>query len=222
MKLKRRAGSLLIIAGILLIAAAAIMYTVGIITEKKADRSAEELSQQLVAVIAEKAEAEQGPSADTDGGTSVTMENGSAEDVLPEDPGEQLEQKKTINYRNYNWLGYLSVPTLRMEIPILASWSTRLFNVAPCRYSGSPEGGDLVLAGHNYRSHFGRLNKLAVGDEITFTDMDGVVTRYVVAETEVLQPTDIRKMLDTPYALTMFTCTKGGKTRFTVRCNRAE
>ena len=220
MKLKRRAGSLLIIIGILLIAAAAVMYTVGIITEKKADRSAEELSQQLVAVIAERAEAE--PAADPGGNSSVALENGSAEASFPEDTEELQEREKTINYRNYNWLGYLSVPKLRMEIPILASWSTRLFNVAPCRYSGSPEGDDLVLAGHNYRSHFGRLNKLAVGDEITFTDMDGVVTRYVVAETEVLQPTDIRKMLDTPYALTMFTCTKGGKTRFTVRCNRAE
>ena len=41
-------------------------------------------------------------------------------------------------------------------------------------------------------------------------------------ETEVLAPTDIEGMESGDWDLTMFTCTIGGKSRVTVRCDRLE
>ena len=44
----------------------------------------------------------------------------------------------------------------------------------------------------------------------------------MVVESEVLQPEEVRKMVISGYDLTLFTCTKGGLTRYTVRCMREE
>ena len=68
----------------------------------------------------------------------------------------------------------------------------------------------LILCGHNYRSHFGKLKKLREGDEVSFTDMDGNVFLYEVALVETLMPTAIEEMESGGWALTMFTCTIGG------------
>jgi sortase A len=63
---------------------------------------------------------------------------------------------------------------------------------------------------------------LGIGDLVYFTDMDGVVSTYQVEEINILAPTDVEEMTDGGYALTMFTCTYGGKSRVTVRCSRVE
>ena len=61
---------------------------------------------------------------------------------------------------------------------------------------------------------------LSLGAEILFTDVSGATTRYTVAELEILQPTAVEEMTSGDYDLTLFTCTYGGATRFTVRCLR--
>lgn len=58
------------------------------------------------------------------------------------------------------YIGYLSVPSQSLELPILAECSDANLKIAPCCYSGSCYESGFVLAGHNYRSHFGRLNNL--------------------------------------------------------------
>lgn len=92
--------------------------------------------------------------------------------------------------------------------------------MAPCRYSGSAYEGAFVLAGHNYRSHFGTLRELQPGDTLTFTDTLGDVFSYRVEEVEVLAPTDVAQMLDERWDLSLFTCTPSGQARVTVRCTK--
>ena len=94
--------------------------------------------------------------------------------------------------------------------------------LAPCRYDGSAYGTHLVIAAHNYSRHFGNIKTLAPGDEVYFTEMDGTVTAYEVAETDTLNPTAVEEMTDGGWALTLFTCTYGGQSRVTVRCSLAE
>ena len=76
----------------------------------------------------------------------------------------------------------------------------------------------MIIAAHNYASHFGNLKYLQEGDEVTFTDMDGNVFRYEVALQETLQPTAITEIQQGDWDLTLFTCTYGGQSRVTVRC----
>ena len=81
------------------------------------------------------------------------------------------------------------------------------------------DGGDGRLIACRGRGKF-RHQKLTplVGDRVTFTDVDGNVFLYSVAEIQILQPGDVEEMLSGGWALTLFTCTLGGRTRVTVRC----
>ena len=66
-------------------------------------------------------------------------------------------------------IGILEIPALDLELPVISSWSYSSLRLAPCRYSGSAYKGDLVIAAHNYQSHFGGLRTLPEGSEVFFT-----------------------------------------------------
>ena len=83
----------------------------------------------------------------------------------------------------------------------------------------------MIIAAHNYNSHFGRISSLNSGDEVIFTDTEGCPHRYVVDYTQYVDGYDIDGIFsgqEVEWALTLFTCTLGGKRRVTVRCERAE
>lgn len=122
----------------------------------------------------------------------------------------------------YGYVGYLSIPAIDIELPVMSQWDYERLKIAPCRYTGSTKADNLVIAGHNYTRHFGQLKELAEGDKVLFTDMDGTVWVYEVVVVEVLAPTAVKDMTASGYDLTLFTCTYGGASRVTVRCDRAE
>ena len=120
----------------------------------------------------------------------------------------------------YEYVGYLTIPVLGVELPVCKTWSYQKLKTAPCRYAGTPAGNDFVICAHNYRSHFGRLPRLAAGAEVRFKDVRGVVTRYKVTSSKVMEPTAIEDVKQSDADLTLFTCTYGGRTRFVVRCEK--
>ena len=61
-----------------------------------------------------------------------------------------------------------------------------------------------------------------MGDTVTFTDMEGIVNTYCVEKIETLNPNEVDAVQNSGYDLVLYTCTKGGKTRVTVFCNREE
>lgn len=124
------------------------------------------------------------------------------------------------NIDGNTYIGYLTIPALNLELPVMSKWNYKRLRIAPCRYTGSVQTDDLVIAAHNYARHFGSLSKLSEGDEVYFTDADGVLSIYEVVLVETLGPTDVIDMIDGEYDLTLFTCTYGGKSRVTVRCER--
>lgn len=116
------------------------------------------------------------------------------------------------------YIGVLEIPELGLRLQVMSEWSYPKLRLSPCRYFGSAYTGDLIIAAHNYKSHFGNLSKLAFGSPVSFTDVDGNRFSYVVKDIETLGGTDIEKMRSGEWDLTLFTCTYGGKTRVTVRC----
>lgn len=125
-----------------------------------------------------------------------------------------------VEIDGYNYIGYLSIPALELELPVMSQWDYDRLKMAPCRYSGSTKTDDLVVAAHNYIRHFGALSKLLPGDMIYFIDMDGVQFSYEVIEVDTLSPTAVEEMTSGEYDLTLFTCTYGGRSRVTVRCEQ--
>lgn len=160
----------------------------------------------------------------------------SAKRILKEMPDRQVEEKAkdeepdyvknpdmempTVKIDGYRYIGTLSIPSVQMELPVMSEWSYPKLRIAPCRYSGSVYQNHMVIAAHNYNTHFGLLKKVSMGDEVRFTDVEGHTFYYQVASMETLQPTAVEEMDTENWPLTLFTCTLGGKTRFTVRCSR--
>ena len=133
---------------------------------------------------------------------------------------EMAMPEENIDGRSY--IGVLDIPALGLSFPIISEWSYDALQIAPCRYSGSAYLDNLVIAGHNYRSHFASLPQLQPGDSVTFTDMDGNVFSYEVSSLETLSPYAVSDMTSGDWALTLFTCTVGGQSRLAIRCDHAE
>lgn len=134
------------------------------------------------------------------------------------DPYDPVMTEKEID--GYFYIGYVSIPALGLRLPVMSEWDYGRLKIAPCRYAGSVKTDDLVIAAHNYTRHFGKLDNLSAGDTVTFVDMDGVVSNYQVAAMDILEPTAVEEMTAGEYDLTLFTCTYGGRSRVTIRCNR--
>ena len=110
-------------------------------------------------------------------------------------------------------LGTLSIDSLGLTLPVLGDWTYARLKTAPCRFAGSCYEGGFVIARHNYRTHFGPLDRLAPGDRVVFTGVDGRVFEYEVAELQVLSPTAVEEMTDDGWDLSLFTCTLSGQAR---------
>lgn len=110
---------------------------------------------------------------------------------------------------------------LRFVVLPYGEWSNARFKTAPCRYTGSVDTNNIIIAAHNYKSHFGNLKQLQIGDEIVFVDTYGTYHRYSVKEITTLDGTAVTDMKAGEWDFTLFTCTKGGEQRVTVRCKRS-
>lgn len=143
-------------------------------------------------------------------------------ETLPDYVRNPEKEMPTQNINGYDYIGVLSIPALELELPVMSTWDYTRLRIAPCRYTGSVYQGNMTLCAHNYASHFGKLKELRLGDSITFTDVEGTVFSYTVRELETLSPTAVEEMTEGDWDLTLFTCTIGGATRVTVRCDRTE
>lgn len=185
--------------GLLLIAAALFLVSYNLYDELRAEQAARQMVNKL------EASTNQEPLASDE------------RTVIPDyvlSPNMEMPVE-TIN--GIDFIGVLRIPALELELPVISEWNYPNLKTAPCRYSGSAYLNNLILCGHNYASHFGRLKTLSEGDIATFTDIDGNVFIYKMVERETLNPTDIEGMESGNWDLTLFTCTVGGQSRVTIR-----
>lgn len=187
-------GTICIGLGLLLLAAALCITAYNLWDEARANREAQLVAQELSTQI------------DSPGSIPAYMLN----------PDMPLPTKAVDGML---YVGLLEITALELTLPIICDWSYPGLRIAPCRYTGTPYLNNMVIAAHNYGEHFGRLKELEQGDEVIFTDVAGNVFTYQVTQSEVLEPTAINEMVSEDWDLTLFTCTPGGQTRFTVRCS---
>lgn len=192
----RKIGHLLIVLGVLLLAGAGVMVM-------KHKREDQEAGKQSV----------------------IVLESLQIMEVTEPDPAvkpdymyrPQMDMpKQTVDGIDY--VGMIKIPTLELTLPVIHETTKKYLKIAPCRYAGSAYQDDLVIGAHNYETHFGNIGNLQYGDPVTFTDIDGNVFSYVVADIEILQPTQVEEMCSGEWPLTLYTCTLGGQSRVTVRC----
>lgn len=129
---------------------------------------------------------------------------------------------KEVEVDGYLCVGYVSIPRLELNLPVQASCTDENLKVSPCLYSGTTMEDDLVLAGHNYRRHFGPIRRLKSGDDVVFVDMEGNVIHYRVTAVDAVPPTAVEEVTSGQFDLALVTCTYGGETRLVVYCDRFE
>ena len=122
-------------------------------------------------------------------------------------------------WAGYEVIGVVGLPDLGLSLPVLADYTQDLLAVAPCRYTDdlALEPGQLVVAGHNYRTHFGRLGELAPGSRITWQNLDGVTYTYTVTEVTEIDAGDREALEQGDWDLTLFTCDVTRTRRILVR-----
>lgn len=142
------------------------------------------------------------------------------EETIEEAPEEPLSQQiLTTQVNGYDCIGILSIPVLELELPVLTDWSYEKLKIAPCLYYGSYYEKNFVIAAHNYEGHFKRLSQLQAEDLIFFTDVSGCERVYEVILLETLPGDATEEMITAGFDLSLYTCTPGGSSRVTVRCN---
>ena len=210
--------------GVALILSALLLFGYNRYEEKSAGQEAELLLESMQNVIAErKAEDSFSAQGGINHGADVSEKEGTSNETEKECDYEDAalpEELPVINMEGYDYIGYLSIPSLNLDLPVMSDWDYKRLKKAPCRQCGSTATDDLVIAAHNYKTHFGSLSKLEVGAEISFTDMDGMENDYVLERVEIMMPDAVDAVVDSDYDLVLYTCTPGGKSRVVAFCNR--
>lgn len=199
-------GKLLTGVGLLLIAAALLLTVYNIRESDRAGSESEEMvvrMESLTADLPERLETEK-------------------KELVPEYVKNPEMEMPTVEVNGQECVGMIEIPALGLKLPVISEWSDAKLKKAPCRYSGSAYLKNMIIAGHNYRTHFSGIKRLNPGDSVVFTDADGNVFSYEVAEIETVGGYDIEKMEDGDWDLTLFTCTNKGKARAAVRCREIE
>ena len=216
-------GQFLIRTGLLLIAAVLFITGYNLWDNHRAGVEAESVLEQLIPEIETDPIPEEGrmwyKQAEEQAETQQTVEDQIEYPDYILNPNMDMPVKQ-IDGKDY--IGIISIPSIDRELPVFNQWSYPNLKTAPCRYVGSAYLDNMVICAHNYDIHFGSLKYLSYGDTVTFTDMDGNVFTYKVIEIETLDPYAIEKMTTGDWDLTLFTCTIGGATRVTVRCERMQ
>lgn len=135
---------------------------------------------------------------------------------------KSITSEETLELDGRYYMGLITFPTLELQLPVQMEWSYENLKISPCRMQGSPAMEDLVIMGHNYRTHFGPLDRLAVGDEVSVTMGDGATYVYQVSAKEVVGAYAVEDVTSGEWPLTLFTCTLSGRTRLVVRCDMVE
>ena len=144
-------------------------------------------------------------------------------------------QQPTIDLTEYglegNIIGFISIPKMEVELPILLGANTANMREGAVHLTETsyPIGGgntNCVLAAHRGYSRtamFRDIEKLEIGDEIYIQNFRETLT-YRVAELRVISPTDVQELLIQPGRdlVTLITCHpyRHNYQRYVVYCER--
>lgn len=126
--------------------------------------------------------------------------------------------RTSINIKGNNYIGIIYIPILNnLALPVIEDCTVDNLKISVCRYSGNINENNFVIAGHNYKSSFGKLLRLTVGNLVYFKDVNGNVYKYHCKAIETLSPKSVNEMITGDWDLTLFTCTYNGANRIAYR-----
>lgn len=196
-KSKKRNAAVLMVVGLLLVVSAVALFVYNLLDDRRAGEKSREVLKKM---------------------DTLTVTGDSRVDYAKIEDFEM----PTVTVDGRKYIGRIQIPRLNVSLPILKECTQENLWISPCCYKGSAYNDNMILAAHNYSSHFGRLSRLNAGDDVMFFDVDGNRFEYKLTEIETLKNNDVELMEEGEWDLTLFTCTYGGRYRITARCKRVK
>lgn len=193
--MKNKKGTALMAVGAFLLLTAFALTAYNLYDEKRAEKNAFNALSQIDTVPTEQNDA-----------------------VIPDYVLNSDMPMPTVTVDGENYIGVLKIPEINLVLPVISECDAKKLKIAPCRYQGSVYLDNMIIAGHNYKTHMKYIDTLEVGDKIFFTDTDKNMFEYKVVGTEIIDGTDVERMVSGDHwDLSLFTCTYDGRKRITVR-----
>ena len=124
----------------------------------------------------------------------------------------------------YYTIGIINIPSIKVNYPILSTYSDALLKISPCKFHGpNPnEVGNLCIAGHNYKNSkfFSKVPSLENGDKIEITDLSGNTVKYAVYDKFIVNPDELEctsQLTGGRKEITLITCTNDNKKRYIIK-----
>lgn len=144
--MKRFFGIVLMIVGMVSVACSVMLY----ISNRNEDKQAQELTEYYLPQLIETIKN------NTDNSEPSVQDNVS-DDVF----GDADVSNDTVNNNDMpvfyideqGFVGYLSIPSLNLELPIMSETDYQKLQMAPCRFYGSAKTDNLIVGAHNYSKH---------------------------------------------------------------------
>lgn len=148
-------------------------------------------------------------------------------------PDEVAGYEDILNISGTGIMGYISIPFIKVELPIYHGTSEEILNIAAGHLKGTsfPVGGDnthAVISAHRglpSAKLFTDLDKLVEGDTFTINVLGEVYT-YEIEEILIVKPEEVDKLAIIPSGdyVTLMTCTPYGINthRMLLRSHRIE
>lgn len=141
--------------------------------------------------------------------TTTTLPVQQTEPIAP--PSDSRAKEPVIE------MGTISIPKIGVEMTMYEGIRLTTLDYGPGHWPGTAlpgQIGNVVVGGHRTSKHkvFRNVDQLVAGDEIIFTDANGVHV-YIVNRVEIVQPTDVWIINPTETATaTLFACHPPGST----------
>lgn len=119
------------------------------------------------------------------------------------------------------YIGYLTFPEREVSLPVMSDWSYDKLKISPCRHFGAQSSDNLVIAAHNYESHFGFLQDMQEGEAVCFTGPEGVTSEYITELILILDANEVDTVKNSGFDLVLYTCSITPESRIAVFLNRA-
>lgn len=188
--------------GCLCIIGAVGLATYNYLDEQRAHEASAELTQRMTKALT----------------ANVMKEAAQIDEELGEPVVTETTEIPAVNIDDYDVCGIITIPKIEIDLAVIRDWSYPNLSVSACRYSGSPDEQMIIMA-HNNKFHFGRMERLEIGDSVTFTDVTGVEYHYEVSGKEEWDENQLREIISgDDWDLTLFTCKYSGQSRLVVRC----
>lgn len=205
----------LLILSVVLILLAGVFTVENVVEARVAEQRAQQLLEETKLMFEPLPEDPAPESSQAPAEEGMTIED--IRGTEPEEPENTFWDENPVD-------GMLGLPDLGIELPILTEYKVENLRITGCIFYGT--GGDhpdqMVVAAHNYKNHFGRVDELEVGATVTWCSTGNwVKTDYRISEIVEIDADAPEDLLKGDWDITLLTCNFDNSKRILVRCVEA-